>query len=104
MGQKSTGSGQCCSCLLFGILLKQGAPVQLDPIVALKAVVVDPLTQRPIARHQQGQDGAAGGFHGILFERGVEPADSNGACQRVNLQSPDGLAGVAIDGESHGVV
>ena len=74
-----------------------GSPVNLDSLVPLQAVVVDPLTQRPIATHQQGDDRTTGCFHGILRQRGAEPTDKHLTRQRVDLESPDGLAGVAVD-------
>ena len=63
----------------------------------LQAVVVDPLTQRPIARHQQRDDGTAGCFHGIFGQRAAEPADKHLTRQRVDLESPDAGGAVAVD-------
>ena len=65
--------------------------------MALQAVVVDPLTQRPITTDQQSDDRAAGCFQGILGQRSAEPADKHLTRQRVDLESPDAGGAVAVD-------
>ena len=95
-GGCGSNGGQLCNCPLSHLFI-DGAPVQRVAFVALQAVVVDPLTQRPIATHQQGDDGTTGCFHGILSQRGAEPADKHLTRQRVDLQSPDAGGAVAVD-------
>ena len=83
-----SNGGHLCDCPLSDL---DGcrSPVNLDSLVPLQAVVVDPLTQRPIARHQQSDDGTTGCFHGIFGQRGAEPTDKHLTRQRVDLESPD---------------
>ena len=65
------------------------SPVKFDGILSSDAVMVDPLTQRPITRQQQGQDRTTGGLMGILPKGRTEPTDTDRSRDRVNLESPD---------------
>ena len=72
--------------------------------MGLQAVTVYPLSKRPFRIPEQRQDGAAGDpLVTVAGGGGIEPADPNGARDRIGAHGPDTSGIVAVDGDAHGV-
>lgn len=73
--------------------------------MALEAVAVDPLSLAHVATvPDQPQDGTTADVGvTVLFQGAVEPTDAGGSRKGVDLEGPDGVAVVAVDGVTHQV-